>query len=81
MHSNATWIDRTLSHVPICLLAWGVKKQTLALMIQHAANETKETNWPNVRNDARQYVQSCPTYHKMDARHKTYQVNDYVLRR
>ncbi len=57
---------------------WGVKK-TLALMIQHAPIETNETKWTNLRNDVRQYVQSCSTCQKMDARHKTIRASRFVL--
>ena len=55
---------------------WGGVENTLALMMQHAPNET---NWPNLRNDVRQYVQSCSTCQKMDARHKTIRVSRFVL--
>ena len=48
-------------------------------MIQHAPNETNETNWPNLRNDVRQYVQRFSTCQKMDARHKTIRASRFVL--
>ena len=47
---------------------WGVET-TLALMVHHSPNET---NWPHIRNDVRQYVQSCSTCQKWTPRIKPY---------
>ena len=47
--------------------------------VQHAPNETNEMNWPNIRNDVRQYVQSCSACQKMDASHKTIRASRFVL--
>ena len=63
------------------MLTGGVEK-ALELMVQHApdeTNETNETNWPKIRNDVRQYVQSCSACPKMDARHKTIRASRFVF--
>ena len=48
-------------------------------MIQHAPDETNETNWPKIRQDVRHYIQSCSTRQKMDARHKTIRASRFVF--
>ena len=48
-------------------------------MTQHEPFETDGTKWPNLRHDVRQFVQSCPTCQKMDARHKTIRASRFVL--
>ena len=48
-------------------------------MTQHEPYETDGTNRPNLRYDVKQFVQSCPTCQKMDARYKTIRAPRFVL--
>ena len=56
----------------------GVDK-TIALMIQYEPITTSKDNWPMLRHDVRQFIQSCPTCQKMDATHKAIRASPFVL--
>jgi transposase InsO family protein len=57
---------------------YGVER-TILLLTQHEPDLTNSTVWPNLRHDVRQFVQSCPTCQKMDARHQVIRASRFVL--
>ena len=42
-------------------------------------HETSGTDWPHLRHEVRQFVQSFPTSQKMDTRNKTIRASRFVL--
>jgi hypothetical protein len=53
--------------------------RTLALMTQRYPEETSTAQWPQLRHDVREYIQSCATCQKMEVRHKSIQASNFVL--
>jgi len=53
--------------------------RTLALMTQRHPEETSTAQWPQLRHDVREYIQSCATCQKMEVRHKSIRASHFVL--
>jgi len=52
--------------------------RTLALMTQRYPEVTSTAQWPQLRHDVREYIQSCATCKKMEVRHKSIQASNFV---